>query len=251
MAYAPHLSGKLPLLLARLLLATPLLATPLAACQDDASCVDFKDCFRDQVCQAGRCVLATQAAPDMPGPSRDASPDASGADLSSSDMATSPLTCLQQPVACREDPQERGSTFAFEIKPSAQQRAVGCQLFSAQEIIALAPTTLQGRLCGQDFAGDWYSIEYARCRDLSYAITLTVTLKTPCAQDDVEVRFDASCGADAQCELERPSASVYRHTLTLGPVSSPSPTLTLPVVIKGKKPNVSLDYTIEASVTAL
>lgn len=221
------------------------------ACQDsDQSCIERADCFRDQACYQGRCTPLDELplAQDM----------GAVADLSSLPDATQDLTqdldatpaCLQLVDACQEDPQEKQSTFAFEVKPK-DARAVGCFLFSDQEIISLPATKLSGRLCELDYSGDWYSIEYTRCKNVDYRVTMTLTIHTPCPQDLIEVAFNAPCGADAPCTLEQPAPNIYKHTSTFFARSSQGPSNTIPLKIKAKRPGLRLDYDLVVEATQL
>ena len=169
------------------------------------------------------------------------------------DLAQAPdatPSCLTLVDACQEDPQEKQSTFAFEIKPK-DTRAVGCVRFNDQEITSLPATKLSGRLCELDYSGDWYSIEYTRCRNIDYRVTMTLTIHTPCPQDLIEVVFNADCGADAPCTLEQPAPNIYKHTSTFFALSSQGPSNTIPLKLKAKRPGLRLDYDLVVEATQL
>lgn len=225
------------------------LAISQSACQDnDLSCVERADCFRDQACYQGRCTPLDELPTDQDGDMR-ASPDLLTAPDASRDLPSDPA-CLMPVDACQEDPQEKQSTFAFEVQPQGS-RAVGCVGFSDAEIVGLPATMFSGRLCELDSSGDWYSIEYMRCRNVNYRVTMTLTIKTPCPQELIEVVFNADCGADAPCTLEQPAPNIYKHTSTFSAISSQRPSNTIPLKIRAKRPGLRLDYELVVEATQL
>lgn len=154
------------------------------------------------------------------------------------------LTCREPKGTCLEDAQEQDD---FRIKPEAWHY-VGCKLFSSEKILTV-DKAYQGVLCAMDEdREDVYSIEYNHCRRVSYAITITVTVETPCDPADYEIKWQSICEGQNQCEDTNPKPHVYQRTMFVGTSNSPIPTSLFTVRLLPKKPGIDLKYTLEASV---
>lgn len=239
------IAASLGLSLALLMSATP-------SCDDSTACTQREDCFKAQTCFQGQCTPLSEVNNLTPSANNtNGTNNANNETPDATQDQTKPpedACIVTVPAICQDDPQEKDGTFAFAITP-AQNRYVGCLGLSDTEIVALPETTLQATLCDHDSRGDWYMIEYSRCRSVSYRIELRVELKTPCDPEQIEVTFNADCDVDQSCVQDNPSPGVYTHTSIIRTVSSPIPTNTIPIMIRAKRPDIKLDYEVYAHVT--
>lgn len=197
--------------LALLTLAASLTGGCLTA--GELACTQDSDCYRGQVCADGVC--ADSANPQ-------GSPDAS-------DDATS---C---PATCTEDPYERERSFGFDVTPEDATR-LGCDDDDVRDFSG----TLVGNVCPEDTFGDYFTIPFDFCRDVSYQIEARLQV-TSCPPDAFEVEFDPDCLPDT-CET---LPDGLRLTV---PASPARPFLTFPIRIKKLMPDAHIDYTLSIQV---
>jgi hypothetical protein len=165
------------------------------------------------------------------------------------------LACLDPPLTCAndEDPEANGSS-ALAIRPQEGDpppARFGCALLSDQEITGI-DTQFVGAVCASDFAGDAYTIEYNRCRDIDLLVEMTVTIDPNlCTDEEVEIGWNPDCdGATVRCEEDHDlEAGIWRFRAVIARIDTVVPPRTVPIFIEGKDNGTQFDYTLDVKLS--
>ena len=231
-----------PLSLYATLTSLAVLTVACIGCQAETSCAQTRDCFKGQLCLDRVCVDEADA-PEPWATDMSASQDMPVVTDATSDQSQA-ISCLNpQGDVCAEDAQEKELKFDYRIKPEAWHY-VGCKGVGDMEIISL-DTSLDGVLCRGDNAADVYSVEFARCRNVTYDIIMTLTIDSTCEPSNYEVKWTSLCEGEFVCKDERVAPNVYRRTLTIPRVSSAVPTNLMNISLLPKRAGVELEYRLD------
>ena len=195
-----------------LICAAVSLAALMSACNDGRSCETSDDCFADESCVGGTCLL------DEGGERRDTSDSTDETETGTDGPDGEQTSCIVDPItapSCTDeyegDTNNDSSTSPYEFE-FGQAGCIDSEEFTPAE------ATLQPTQCWDEHE-DWYQFQLFECRDYQFRIQVEVVPEKTC---DTPLELRAFDCEDENVRCEALDNGVLRQTIVYPRSSVPS-----------------------------